>query len=90
MKFPPQSAEKEPVPETIPSATTPKRHREVSPTPKEPTGDIKRMRVNPPIIFEHRSFASVPQQGIRIEVPEDIETDPPTQPVPDQHQSEEA
>ena len=45
VKFPPQSAEKEPVPETIPSATTPKRHREEDDIPAEPLGDTKRVHV---------------------------------------------
>ena len=90
MKFAPQSAEKEPVLETIPSATTPKRHREEDLTPMEPMGDTKRMHVDSRVNVERHLFDPIPQHGTRIAAPEDIEIDPLAQPVSDQPQSAEA
>ena len=61
MKFAPQSAEKEPVPETIPSATTPKRHREEDDIPVEPLGDTKRVHVDSQVTVVHQFFEPIPR-----------------------------
>ena len=70
MKFAPQSAEKEPVPETIPSATTPKRHREEDDIPAEPLGDTKRVHVGAQVTVAGQFFE--PPLQDEFLAPEDI------------------
>lgn len=79
VKFPPQSAEKEPVPETIPSATTPKRHREEDDIPAEPLGDTKRVHVGAQVTVAGQFFE--PPLQDEFLAPEDIKKDPSVQPV---------
>ena len=79
MKFAPQSAEKEPVPETIPSATTPKRHREEDDIPAEPLGDTKRVHVDAQVTVADQFFE--PPLQDEFLAPEDIKIDPSVQPV---------
>ena len=79
LKFASQSAEKEPLPETIPSATTPKRRREEDDIPAEPLGDTKRVHVDAQVTLADQFFEPPLQDGF-LE-PEDIKIDPSVQPA---------
>ena len=70
-------SEREPDHETIPLASTPKRHREESPAPQSNIGDLKRLHVDSRITIEHPSSAPIPQHGTRVVAPENMEVEPP-------------
>ena len=63
------SRDTEQEPETIPSATTPKRHREECPVSERMSDVSKRPHVESHVVIEHHYSVPPPQQGTRVDAP---------------------